>query len=76
MFFLCSLPTELRKSRELLDNPLVLPPKGHSILRKRLNRKTKSPLSYKEDKGLLPLEWGVDCDHYQLSSNVVRQWET
>jgi len=56
MLFLYSLPAELRKSRELLDNPLVLPPKGHSILRKRLNRKTKSPLSYKEDKGLLPLE--------------------
>lgn len=50
-------------------NPLVLPPKGHSILRKRLKPKSKNPLSYKEDKGLLPLEWGLDCNHYQLSSN-------
>lgn len=50
-------------------NPLVLPPKGHSILRKWLKPKTKSPFSYKEDKGLLPLEWGLDSDHYQLSSN-------
>ena len=52
-------------------NPLVLPipPKGHSILRKRLKPKSKNPLSYKEEKGLLPLECGVDCNHYQLSSN-------
>lgn len=35
----------------------------------RLKPITKSPLSYKEDKGLLPLEWGLDSDHYQLSSN-------
>ncbi len=47
----------------------VVSEKGHSILRKWLKPKTKSPLSYKEDKGLLPLEWGLDCDHYQLSSN-------
>ena len=61
--------TLFRTLPELLDNPLVLPPKGHSILRKRLKPKTQSPLSSKEDQGLLPLEWGLDCDHYQLSSN-------